>query len=135
MDELIQPSEEKTLFERLLQYYKKLYPDVNFKTEELVMMPEEIGEIHYTYPGEETEATFNEEVEEIEKALDYGYETPIIIIREKDKDILLDGHRRVKVAWAKKLKWKALVIIPDKDVEFGIEKMAMGKVRERFSAE
>jgi ParB-like chromosome segregation protein Spo0J len=133
MHGLIQPSEERKLFERLVAYYKKIHKDVGFKTEEIALRPEELGEIYYTYPGEETEATFNEEVEEIEKSLDYGYDTPIILIRKDGKDILLDGHRRVKVAWTKKLQWKALVMVPDKEIEFGIEKMILGKVKEKFA--
>ena len=132
MHALIQPSEERRLFERLVAYYNKLYQGTNFKMEEKVLSPEELGEIFYTYPGEETDATFNEEVEEIEKAMAYGYDTPIIIIRKEGKDILLDGHRRVKVAWDRKLQWKALVMIPDKEVDFGIEKMIIGKVKEKF---
>ncbi len=133
MDDLIQPSEEKKLFEKLFAYYNKLYPGVNFTKQELELGFEEISEIFYTYPGAETEATFNEEVKMIENALNYGYDTPLIIIRKKGKDILLDGHRRVKVAFEKKMGWKALVLVPDKDINFGIENMALGKVREKFA--
>jgi len=133
MNELIQPTEEKKLFETLLAYYNQIYPGIIFKKEEIEMKPEEIGEIFYTYPGAETEATFNEEVKLIEDALSYGYDTPLIIIRKENKDILLDGHRRAKVAFTKKMKWKVLVLVPDKEIEFGIEKMIIGKVKEKFS--
>ncbi|MBU2589274.1 MAG: hypothetical protein KKB39_00760 [Nanoarchaeota archaeon] len=133
MNNLIQPSEEKKLFEKLLAYYNQIYPGIVFKKEEVELEPEEIGEIFYTYPGAETEATFNEEVKMIEEALAYGYCTPLILIRKDGKYILLDGHRRAKVAFTKKLKWKALVLIPDKDIEFGIEKMVIAKVKEKFS--
>lgn len=133
MSELIQPTEEKKLFDKLSAYYTKLFPGVVFKKEELTLKPEEIGEIIYTYPGAETEATFNEEVKMIEESLAYGYDAPLIIIRKGNEDILLDGHRRVKVAFTKKLPWKALALIPDREVSFGIEKMEMGKVKERFS--
>lgn len=132
MNGLIQPSDEKKLFERLTEYYKKLFPGMLFRKEELVLGPQEIGEIFYTYPGEETEATFNEEVKEIETAMAYGYDTPVIIIRKSGKDILLDGHRRVKVAWARKKPWKALVMIPSREVKFGIEKMIQCRVKEKF---
>ncbi|MEW6063524.1 MAG: hypothetical protein AB1571_04110 [Nanoarchaeota archaeon] len=131
---LIQPSEERRLFERLIEYYRKLYPGIGFKKIEAVLKPEEIGEIVYTYPGEETEATFNEEVALIKESIKYGYDTPLIILRKpkEKKDILLDGHRRVKVAFSRKMPWKALLMVPDKEIEFGIEKMAEGKVKERF---
>ncbi|MDI6737850.1 MAG: hypothetical protein QME12_05035 [Nanoarchaeota archaeon] len=63
-----------------------------------------------------------------------GYGTPVIILRKlkEKKDILLDGHRRLKVAFAKKIGWKALIMVPDRETEFGIEKMARGKAKEVF---
>jgi len=134
MNGLIQPSEERKLFERLIEYYKKLYPGIIFRKEERTLTHKEIGEIFYTYPGEETEATFNEEVRLIEKSLAYGYDTPVIILRKpkEGKDILLDGHRRLKVAWSKKMPWKALIMLPDKETTFGIERMIKGKIKEIF---
>lgn len=130
--ELIQADEERRLFEQLVEYYKKIYPGIGFKKMEVTLKPEEIKEIVYTYPGEETEATFNEEVELIKKTS--GYDTPLIILRKpkERKDILLDGHRRLKVAFDKKIGWKALLMIPDKEIQFGIEKMAKGKAKEIF---
>jgi len=132
-NDLIQPSEEEKLFEKLVKYYSRLYPGLSFRKEELTLQPDELAEIWYTYPGAETEATFNEEVAMIEKALDYGYSTPIIILRKDGKDILLDGHRRLKVAFDRKLPWKALAIVVDAEMDFGIEKMILGKVKEKFS--
>ncbi|MBU2638959.1 MAG: hypothetical protein KJ955_08355 [Nanoarchaeota archaeon] len=129
---LIQPSDERRLFEQLVEYYKKLYPGIGFKKMEAVLKPEDISEIIYTYPGEETEATFNEEVVLIAESVKYGYDTPLIILRKQKQDILLDGHRRLKVAFDRKIGWKALLMIPDKEIQFGIEKMAKGKVREVF---
>jgi len=134
MNGLIQPGEEKKLFEQLVQYYQRLYPGIGFKKVELVLKPEEISEIIYTYPGEETEATFREEVQIISESAKQGYDTPVIILRKlKDrKDILLDGHRRLKYAFDKKIGWKALAMIPDREVQFGIEKMAKGKIKDVF---
>ncbi|MDI6737851.1 MAG: hypothetical protein QME12_05040 [Nanoarchaeota archaeon] len=48
---LIQPSEERKLFERLIEYYKKLYPGIGFRKSEILLKPEEIGGIIYTYQG------------------------------------------------------------------------------------
>lgn len=131
---LIQPADERKLFERLIEYYKKIYPGIGFRKMEAVLKPEEIAEIIYTYPGEETEATFKEEVALIEDAMKFGYDTPVIILRKQKekKDFLLDGHRRLKVAFSGKLPWKALVMIPDQETQFGIEKMQIGKIKEVF---
>ncbi len=131
---LIQPAEERRLFEQLVEYYKKLYPGIGFRKMEAVLKPEEIGDIVYTYPGEETEATFNEEVELIAESIKHGYDTPLVILRKpkENRDIILDGHRRLKVAFDKKIGWKALVMVPDREIQFGIEKMARGKVKDLF---
>ncbi|MDD4878305.1 MAG: hypothetical protein PHO02_04695 [Candidatus Nanoarchaeia archaeon] len=132
--DLIMPEEEKALFNQLVEYYKKLYPGIGFKKVEILLKPEEIAGIIYTYPGEETEATFREEVQIIADSLKNGYDTPVIILRKlKDrKDILLDGHRRLKVAFDKKIGWKALAMVPDREVQFGIEKMGKGKIADIF---
>jgi hypothetical protein len=129
---LIPRHEEEKLFEKLVKYYENLYPGVKFAKREATLTRKEIGEILYTYPGEESEATFAEKVAAISDAIKYGYDAPVIILRkEKAKtDILLDGHRRLKVAWDKGLGWKALIMVPDREMEFGIEKMAIGKIRE-----
>lgn len=133
MNDLIQPSEENKLFEKLLAYYNQIYPGVVFRKEEIELSPEQVGELFYTYPGAESEATFNEEVKMIEEALAYGYDTPLILLKKGEDYIVLDGHRRANVAFRMKLKWKALVLVPDKEVDFGIEKMIIGRVREKFS--
>ena len=125
---LISPHEERQLFSRLISYYKKLYPREKFRTEEKIFPSKTIGGIYYTYPGEEAEATAQEKVREIREAINFGYDSPIIVLRKRKKLILLDGHRRVKVAWEKKIRWKALIISTDARKEFGIEKMVMGKV-------
>lgn len=133
MPTLIQTSEEKKLFDTITAYYNRLYPGIVFTKREAILDAEEIGDIEYTYPGEETEATFNEEAAMIEDALKLGYDAPIIILHVKGRNILLDGHRRVKVAWTKHMKWKAFVLMPEKVTKFGIERMILGKVREMFA--
>lgn len=132
MNNLIQPSEERALFDKLFEYYKRLYPGIIFRKEETVLSPEEIGEIVYTYPGAESEANFNEEVVLIEDSMRYGYDTPLIALKKGKTLFLLDGHRRAKVAFSKNHSWKVLLIISSKEVEFGIEKMAMGRVKDIF---
>lgn len=126
---LISPHEEEHLFRKLFEYYKKLYPKANFKRVERKLTPRQVGEIYYTYPGEEAQATFTEKAEEISKATSLGYDTPIILLRAGNRMFLLDGHRRLRVAWMKKKGWGALIISTDKkDLEFGIERMVEGKV-------
>ena len=46
--------------------------------------------------------------------------------------ILLDGHRRIRVAFEKGIGWKSLMIVPNKDTQFGIEEMILGKVKDFF---
>ena len=126
---LISAHEEERLFRKLLEYYKRLYPKAKFKRIERKLTPRQIGQIYYTYPGEEAQVTFADKEAEIEDALPLGYSTPIIILNAGSRMFLLDGHRRVRVAWMKKKGWDALVIYTDKKgIEFGIERMAEGKV-------
>ena len=128
---LISSHEEEHLFRKLLAYYKKLYPRAKFKREGRKLTPRQIGQIYYTYPGEEAQATFVEKAEEISKAMGLGYNTPIILLRAGNKMFLLDGHRRLRVAWMKKKPWDALMLSTDKKgIEFGIERMVEGKVAE-----
>ncbi len=132
MEELIQPYEERKLFERLKEYYEKLYPEVKIDTDEEVLSPAQIGDLEYTFPGVEEEATFREKVERIKKAINYGYDTPLIIARKGKRRILLDGHRRAVAAWELGLSWKALVLVFPESVSLGIEKMIQGKLGELF---
>jgi len=129
---LISADEERRLFDKLVAYYENLYPGMKFRKEEKTLSRDEIGEIHYTYPGEESEATFAEKVAAIGNAVTRGYDAPVIILRkEKEgKDILLDGHRRLKVAWGRGLGWKALIMVPSQEPKFGMEKMITGKIKE-----
>ncbi|MBI4399664.1 hypothetical protein HY570_02850 [Candidatus Micrarchaeota archaeon] len=128
--ELITPAEEERLHEKLISYYERVYPDVKFQKQKITLGLNEIGEVFYTYPGEESEATFTEKTEEILKVCDRGYCTPVILIKKKDSYILVDGHRRLKVAWDLKLEWPALLIIPEKEIKLGIEKIITGKIKD-----
>lgn len=129
---LINPKEQKKLFVKLLDYYKKLYPYVKFTRKEKKLSLRELKELFYTYDGEEIVATAEEKMHMIRDAIEQGYSTPLILLKKKKKLILLDGHRRVRVALEQKLGWKALIIIPSKDIEFGIEKIIQGKVKSMF---
>jgi len=129
---LVPPDEEKRIFDKLLEYYGKLYPGVRFSREEKALSHKEIGELYYTYSGEETEATAAEKMRMINSAIGQGYVTPIIALKKKGKLILLDGHRRARVAFSQGLAWKALIIVPGKEVKFGIEEMILGKVKDLY---
>ena len=91
-----------------------------------------MGEIYYTYSGEETEATATEKMKMINSAIGEGYSTPIIILQKKKTGILLDGHRRVRVAYSQGMSWKAMLIIPNKEIKFGIEEMILGKIKDLY---
>lgn len=131
---LIDEKKERELFEKLVAYYQKLYPDEIFDREEKILTNAEIGELYYTYPGEEQKATFDEYALEINKAITkYNYSTPIIILEKGNKRIVLDGHRRLKVAYSRGMPWKAFIIKAHVKKEFGIEKLIEGKVKDLFS--
>ncbi len=132
MEGLIQDYEEKKLFERLIEYYKKLYPGVDISPSEMTLSPSELGDIYYTYPGIEEEATFNEKVERVKRAIPYGYSTPLILLKKGNKLILLDGHRRLKAALDLGSSWKAFVIVVPENLSLGIEKLVKGKAKEVF---
>lgn len=129
---LVTTEEQERIFAKLLEYYKKLYPGVLFRREEKMLSKNDIAGIYYTYPGEEEQATAAEKMQMISEAIGHGYDTPLIILKKKGKLILLDGHRRVRVAFEQGLGWKALLLSPQKDVSFGMEKMTLGKVRDLF---
>lgn len=129
---LITVEEEKKLLDKIIGYYKKLYPGLEFEIEDRKLTKNEIGEILYTYAGEENEATAQEKMRAISSAIKHGYSTPIIVLAKNSKNILLDGHRRVRVAYQEGLDWPAYVIKARKDIEFGIEAMIMGKVKDLY---
>ncbi len=129
---LITPEDQEGIFIRLLDYYKKLYPGIAFKRAEKQLSKKDIADLNYTYPGEEEKASALERMQLISEELAKGYSTPIICLKKKKKTILLDGHRRVRVAFERASPWKALLIIPQTDQVFGIEEMILGKVKDLF---
>lgn len=130
---LIAVEEEKKLLEKLVAYYKKLYPGVEFETQEKKLTHAEIGEIYYTYAGEEVEATAQEKIRAISSAITHGYSTPAILLQSNSRLIVLDGHRRLRVAYAEGIGWSAYIIKSNKQgIEFGIESMIMGKIKDLY---
>jgi hypothetical protein len=129
---LVPPEEEKRIFDRLIEYYSQLYPGVRFSKAEKTLTHKDIGGILYTYCGEETEATAAEKMRLINSAIGEGYSTPIIVLRKKSGLILLDGHRRARVAFSQGMGWPALVISPGKEVKFGIEDMVLGRIKDLY---
>lgn len=133
MKPLMTRDDEEELFKTLIQYYKNIYPGLAFQRVRERLTRQQIAEICYTYPGEENTATFKDRVIQIRKAIkEKGYDTPVIILRKlgEKKDILLDGHRRLKVAWEESIDWDALIMVPSRELDFGIEKMIEGKIRQ-----
>ncbi len=132
---LVPKEEQERILEKLLAYYKGIYPGVEFRKEEKELNKDEIGEIYYTYAGEQTEAAAAEKIRMINEAIGHGYATPVVLLKKKEKLILLDGHRRVRVAFQQGLSWKAVLIVPEnEDIEFGIESMIMGKVKDLWGS-
>ncbi len=130
---IISPDDQERLCRRLLDYYRNLYPEQEFTRTGEKLDHEQIGEIHYTYSGEHTEATAKEKMRMIDEAIRNGYSTPIIILRKDGKDILLDGHRRARVAFSEGLEWDAIIIRPSNEKEhFGIEDMILGTVADLY---
>ncbi len=129
---LVPPDEEGRIFSKLIAYYRQMYPGVSFGRERRSLSHKEIGEAYYTYCGEETEATAAEKMRLISSAIGGGYSTPLIVLMKKKKLILLDGHRRARVAFSQGLGWPALIIVPDKEVKFGIEDMILGRIRDLY---
>ncbi len=130
MEGLVNQEEEKKVFDKLIKYYRKLYPKVKFTKKKRKLSHKEIGNIMYTYAGEEIKATAKEKMAMVKGAIEYGYNTPIVILEKGKKMILLDGHRRVKVFWNKNISWNALIIHTNSRKKFGMEKMIMAKVKD-----
>ena len=83
---LISVEEEKALLEKLIAYYEKLFPETTFKRDEVLLSKEDVGEVLYTYQGEEVEATADLKVRRIAEAVNHGYDTPAIILYKKAED-------------------------------------------------
>jgi hypothetical protein len=129
---LVPPEEEERLCKKLMEYYGQLYPGIGFTRKDVTLTRQEIGEIYYTYPGEETEATAAEKMRLISSAIGGGYSTPIIVLQKKGRLVLLDGHRRARVAYAQGMGWKAMMLVPNKEVKFGIEDMVLGRLKDLY---
>lgn len=129
---LVPAEEQERIVKKLVGYYEKLYPGIEFSSKKTEFSHEEIGKILYTYPGEEAEATAAEKMRMISSAVGEGYNTPIVVLKKGNDYVLLDGHRRTRVAYSEGLKWPAIVITPSKDVKFGIEDMVMGTVKDLY---
>ncbi|MDD5171910.1 MAG: ParB N-terminal domain-containing protein [Candidatus ainarchaeum sp.] len=129
---LVPPEEEERLLKKLMEYYRQLYPAVDFNRREATLTHKDVGDLYYTYSGEETEATAAEKMRMINSAIGEGYSTPIIVLQKKGMMVLLDGHRRARVAYSQGMGWKAYVIVPSKDIKFGIEEMILGKIKDLY---
>jgi len=129
---LVPPEEERRIFKKLVEYYGQLYPGISFTTKEALLTHKDIGEIFYTFSGEETEATASEKMRMINSAIGEGYDTPMIVLQKKGRMVLLDGHRRARVAFSQGMGWKALVMIPSKEIKFGIEEMILGRIKDLY---
>ncbi len=129
---LITPEEQENIFVRLLDYYKKLYPGVAFKRADKSFSKNDVADIYYTYHGEEEQAHAEERMNIIADEISRGYSTPIIALQKKNKTIILDGHRRARVAFEKGVGWKALLIVPQKETDFGMEEVIQGTIKQLF---
>lgn len=128
---LVSLHDEIRLFNKITEFYKKLYPKMRFTTEEKMCKPNEIGGLLYTYAGEEIESLSAEKIAQIEQALP-DYTIPAIILKKGKMLIVLDGHRRLRVAWKKQIPWKVLILVAPKNTKFGIEETIAGKIKEIY---
>jgi len=131
---LVSREEQERIVSKLIEYYKGIYPGVDFRREELELNANEIGNLHYTHAGEENEATAREKMIAISKAIKWGYDTPIVILRKprQGMDILLDGHRRARFAFEHGIGWKAIALTPNVEFEFGIERTVLGRISDLY---
>jgi hypothetical protein len=130
---LVQEGEERQLFDEAIEFYAKEHK-IKFKKLEEVYTKDKLGEVYYTFPGEEARVTSERKIVEIKKAVQHHYyQTPIIVLRKRDgKEILIDGHRRAKVIWELDLAWNVLVMAALQDAEFGVEKLIEGRIKDLF---
>jgi len=130
--ELVTRKEQISLCDKLVEYYKKIYEGTEFAKEEKILSHAEVGEVEYTYPGPQNEVDAAVKMNAIAKALRLGYDAPAIVLKKNGRLILVDGHRRLRVAWEQGIGWPALLIVPSKPVSFGVEKTVMGKIKDLF---
>lgn len=128
---LISLHEEMRLFLKLISFYSKLYPDIKFSKLERMLNPKEVGEILYTYAGDEIEPIAADKMREMEEAL-YNNPVPGIALQKGKELILLDGHRRLRLAWKRGLGWKMLIIVPNRKAKFAIENSIIGRIKELY---
>ncbi len=128
---LISMKDELRLFYRIADFYSRLYPKISFSKSDKTLNPKQIGEVLYTYGGEEIESLAADKMKEVEDSLP-DYRVPAIALKKGNQLILLDGHRRLRLAWKKKLPWKVLLLVPDKKQKFGIEKTVLGKLKSLY---
>ena len=121
---LISLVEEKKLLKKIVEYYGNIYPEIKLEVREETLLKDEVGELHCCFPGVEEVASSPVKLRAIASALNQGYSTPLIVLRKEseNKSILLDGIARALVAWQHGIPWKAFLIMPDKEIEFGVEK-------------
>ena len=131
---LITLDEQKRIFEKLVSYYENIHQGLKLETAETTLSLEEIGNVYYTYQGEAIEATQDIKVQLVASAVKRDYRTPVVILRKEkeNKDILLDGHRRLIYAWSFGESWPALIMKTAQEVEFGVEKTIRGKIKDLF---
>lgn len=134
MSYLITPEKESEMYEKLVAYYRNIYPGVEFRLRSEVFTPEEIGGIYYTFPGEENIESEEETIKLIESSIRQGYSTPAVVLENSasGKVFILDGHRRLKVAFKHKIPWELLFISCSQDIHFGLEKTVIGKIKDLF---
>ena len=132
MAEIVSKKEQIDLAAKLVKYYEKIYEGTSFSKEEKTLSHAEVGEVDYTYPGPENELDAEVKMNAIAKAVRLGYDAPAILIKKNGKLVLVDGHRRLRVAWGQGIGWPAIIIVPSKPVSFGVEKTVMGKVKDLF---
>ncbi|MDD5337370.1 MAG: hypothetical protein PHS02_02705 [Candidatus ainarchaeum sp.] len=123
--------EEMRVFLRIMDFYRRLYPRTRFQREEKMLRHEEIGKVFYTYAGDETQPLGAEKYAEMEAALG-RFPVPAILLKKGRELILLDGHRRLRLAWRNSIPWKALLMVPDKKKHFAIEDMVMGRIADMY---
>ncbi|MFA5076971.1 MAG: hypothetical protein WC488_00920 [Candidatus Micrarchaeia archaeon] len=128
---LITFQEELRIFTRVRDFYRRLYPKITFSEEERMLQHSDIGEVLYTYAGDETQPLAADRHAELEKYISRSH-VPAIILKKGKTLILLDGHRRLRFAWRNRIPWKALMLVPGKGRKFAIEETVMGRIADMY---
>lgn len=128
---LITLHEEMRLFQKILSFYSRQYPKIKFSRAERILRPDEIGEVLYTYAGGEAEQLAAEKAAEMERAIQFS-PVPAIALQKGKKLILLDGHRRLRLAWKKRIPWRVLILVPGKNAKFAIEDSVISSIKDMY---